>query len=185
MIFVRAVSPCRPNIILEGVYMPLSKKQFLAVNELFEQNGDEKKVLEKFNISVQHWLKWNSEPEFLNEIARKINNQELRTKIIVAKFKPLILSKLIKLSEDESSETSRKSCKDFLEIVFPKEELMPVAENPVAAEKFTPETQSKLLELLANDPLTVKRTKERSEQMDSFGSGIEYDKGDENAEHED
>jgi hypothetical protein len=165
--------------------MSLSKKQFLAVNELFEQNGDEKKVLEKFNISVKDWLKWNSEPEFLNEISRKINHQELQTKIIAAKYKPLILVKLIKLSEDESSETSRKSCKDFLEIVFPKEELMPVVDNPAAAEKFTLETQSKLLELLANDPLAVKRTKERSEKMDSFGSGAEYDIGDENAEHED
>ena len=98
--------------------MALTRKQFLAINDLFEAGGDEAAVLEKHKIKLAVWLKWQKDKDFNDEIARRMAALEMQGQILIAKYRPHAIAQLVQLCNSENNETSRKACIDMLNFVL-------------------------------------------------------------------
>jgi hypothetical protein len=126
--------------------MALTRKQFLAINDLFDAGGDEAAVLEKHKIKLSLWLKWQKDKNFGDEISRRMAALERQGQILIAKYRPVAIAQLVQLCNNENNETSRKACIDMLNFVVN-------GQKPEQAEqeqtKLSPQTASKLLAALA------------------------------------
>jgi hypothetical protein len=132
------------------IFMALTKKQLEAIGDLFENGGDESKVLEKHKIPLSLWLKWQANRDFTNEISRRMQAFAMQGQILLAKYRPHAIAQLVQLCNHENNEVSRKACADMLNFVLNGQKPAEASpdEKPL---KIKPQTASKLLAVLAQD----------------------------------
>jgi hypothetical protein len=134
--------------------MSLTKKQLQAIDDLFESGGDEAAVLQKHNISREDWQKWQSDKDFNDAIAARLESAKIQSRIILAKYLPVAAAKLVQLCGSDKEETARRACLDVLGMrkaiaaEANADEDEETQENP---ETLDAATASKILAALADD----------------------------------
>jgi hypothetical protein len=136
--------------------MSLTKKQLQAIDDLFESGGDEAAVLQKHNISREDWQKWQSDKDFNDAIAARLESAKIQSRIILAKYLPVAAAKLVQLCGSDKEETARRACLDVLGMrkaiaaEANADEDEETQENP---ETLDAATASKILAALADDKI--------------------------------
>ncbi len=136
----------------------LTKKQQAMLDEIFSGELDEQAVLEKYNVSRNQYYKWLTDDCFAEQFDRRIAAAYRQSAALVARYATLAAAKLVQLTESENQETARKACLDIIS-------MQPVVRGETsddrrgtmdesAAGGLSPETASKILEVLAQEQKT-------------------------------
>lgn len=131
----------------------LNKKQQEIVMKWINNEADEKKLCKKYKISYKKWSRWISSKFAQEEIKGRTEAAKKGCEILMAKYLQLATAKLIEQCNSENNETSRKACLEIIALCGQHEPIdvtaaIEIKNEPV--EEFDEETQSKLLEVLAN-----------------------------------
>jgi predicted DNA-binding protein YlxM (UPF0122 family) len=105
----------------------ISKKQRKVLNGIFNVELSIDEILEKYNVSISRYASWFLQAAFATEFTRRLNLAWINSKVILARYSTLAVSKLITLTKSESDETIRKACNDILTYQFKELQLV---ENP-------------------------------------------------------
>ena len=140
--------------------MSLTKKQLLAIDDLFETGGDETAVLQKHKIPRSRWRKWLIRRDFTDELAARIDSLKRQSNMILTKYLPLAASKLVSLCENENHQTALKATLDILSSQTSQPEIRPGGQvsnsksqiPDTAPPTIDAATASKLLSVLADNP---------------------------------
>ncbi len=92
----------------------LTKKQLALIDELFNGELDEHGVLKKHKISRQVFNTWLDEKMFHDELDRRADSGQRQSALLIAKYVPVAVAKLIQLTESDKGETARKACLDII-----------------------------------------------------------------------
>lgn len=136
--------------------MSLTKKQLEAIDDLFESGGDESAVLQKHNITRKDWQKWQSDKDFNDAIAARLESAKIQSRIILSKYLPIAAAKLVQLCGSDKEETARRACLDILGF---RSKIAAEAngdddeETQGQTETLDPATASKILAALAENRL--------------------------------
>ena len=134
----------------------LKRRQLNVIDDLYEGKMSEAEILEKYNVSYAIYRRWLSMEAFSEEMEFRIGAARRQSQLIVAKYAPVVASKLIQLTESEKEETARKACLDILQMpamVSNQRKKTEVDSNEI---DLTPETATRILAALA------KQTEEKS-----------------------
>jgi hypothetical protein len=126
---------------IKEIKMRRRDKQIKVINELFQENEGERKVLQENNISEDTFRKWMADKYFIATIVNKIKTIKLSHQILLAKLLPAVTSRLIQLCSSENEYVSRKACSTLLELQenkelnpeFQEEEEQPIVDHETAA----------------------------------------------------
>ncbi|HBG26697.1 MAG: hypothetical protein A2Y10_09095 [Planctomycetes bacterium GWF2_41_51] len=118
-----------------------------VIEELFEENESEKKILEDNNISEATWRRWLSDKYFIMAISNRIETASLKNRILLAKILPSVTARLVHLCSSDNEDVSRKACITLLELQQNKDLDLQFEEEPQT--QLDPETASKILAILA------------------------------------
>ena len=130
----------------------LSDKQRAVINDMSQNSLTELEVLEKHNISPGRYRRWLKNGLFVQEIDDRIEAAMRQSKLVMAKWLPLVAERLAQLTISEKDETARKACLDVISLYSHGTE-QKTAQNaqPVQAKEIKPlppEIASKLLAAL-------------------------------------
>ena len=132
-----------------GGFKKLNKKQVAVIDDLFEHNGNESEVIKKHKISISVYRKWLADKNFTDELDFRLESARRQGNLIIAKFTPAAAVNLVKLTESEKEETSRKACLDVMS--GPGEKNAPEEKNESVCENISTEKAEKILAVLANE----------------------------------
>lgn len=118
-----------------------------VIKELFEENEGERKVLQENKISEQTWRRWLADKDFISAVTNRIETAKLSNQILLAKFLPIVTTRLIQLCGSENEDISRKACLTLVELQNNKELNLQFEEKPEM--QLDDETASKILAILA------------------------------------
>lgn len=136
---------------------PLSAKQLAVIEDLFESKK-EQEILENHNISRKLYDKWLADEAFNRQLDRRVEWENRRSELILARKARDAVSNLVKLTESDKGETARKACLDIITMranrsagapAMPGDNPMPAPESP----NLSPETAGKLLAVLAEEKI--------------------------------
>lgn len=134
----------------------LTKRQRAVIEDLFLGEMDEKDVLDKHQVSRSLYDRWLADERFIAEFEKRIARAYRQSRVILARYATVAATKLIELTDCEKEETARKACLDILardSLASSRE--VPRNQPPSDGEAETdlsPETASRLLAALAQDP---------------------------------
>jgi len=140
----------------------LSRKQLAVLDEIFLGELDEQQVLDKFKVKRSEYYRWLTDENFAEQFDRRIAAAYRQSSAIVARYATLAAAKLVNLTDSSSPETCRKACLDIIsrQPAAPSQtgnsagrltaERQATSDEP-AAVGLSPETASKILELLAQE----------------------------------
>ena len=94
----------------------LIPRQLEVIDELCEAELSEAKILEKYGISYTIYRRWLSMDVFTEEMDLRVGAARRQSQFNVAKYAPLVATKLIALTESEREETARKACMDIMQM---------------------------------------------------------------------
>ncbi len=140
----------------------LTKKQLAVLDELFLGELDEQQVLDKYNVKRSVYYRWLTDEVFAGQFDRRITAAYRQSSALVARYATLAAVKLVGLTESENQETARKAC---LDIISMQNSSSRKIEQPIDNRKseienqqpLSPETASKILEVLAQQQNTEDR----------------------------
>ena len=92
----------------------MSKKQLVLIDELFNGKLDEQEVLDKYKVSRLVFNKWLDDKIFHDELDRRADSGQRQSALLIAKYAPMAVAKLIRLTDSEKGETARKACIDII-----------------------------------------------------------------------
>lgn len=110
--------------------MRCREKQMKVIEELFEENESEKRILEENHVSEATWRKWLSDKYFITAISNRIDTVSLKNRILLAKILPAVTARLIHLCSSGNEDVSRKACLALLELQKNKEMKLQFEEEP-------------------------------------------------------
>ena len=131
----------------------LSDKQRAVINDMSQNSIPEPEVLEKHNISPGRYRRWLKNGLFVQEIDDRIEAAMRQSKLVMAKWLPLVAGRLAQLTISEKDETARKACLDIISLYTPETD-QKTAQNAQTVQAkeikpLPPEIASKLLAALA------------------------------------
>lgn len=132
----------------------LTKKQLTVLDEIFLGELDEQQVLDKYKVSKSVYCKWLSDACFAEQFDKRIAASYQQSAALLARYATLAAAKLVQLTESENQETARKACLDIISMQRKTSDPRHKAaesENMNAASPLSPETASKILEVLAQE----------------------------------
>jgi len=134
----------------------LTKKQLAVLDDLFSSELDEQAVLAKFNVSKNLYYKWLADECFAEQFDRLIAAVYRQSAVLLARYATLAAAKLVQLTDSENQETARKACLDIiaydgLQARERPKNLTPDPRPPTPDSTLSPETASKILEVLAQE----------------------------------
>jgi len=132
----------------------LMKKQLAVIDDLFGDELSEQQVLERHKVSRAVYNKWQNQPAFIDEFARRIAALNRQSAVLIARYGPLAAAKLVQLLGSEKEETARKACLDIISAASgavggsaePAQ-----GETSQPAEQISAETAGRLLAALADE----------------------------------
>jgi hypothetical protein len=136
----------------------LSKRQSAVLDELFNGEQTTEQILEKNGVNQQLYNKWHSEPAFIEEFERRIEQLHRHSRLLIARYSSLAAARLVSLTESESGETARKACLDIIDRIqkpqeasLNKEGTGRQGEQAGGPETIPPELAEKILAALAEE----------------------------------
>jgi hypothetical protein len=111
-------------------------------------------VLERHKVSRNRYSRWLTDEAFGAELSRRIAAAYLQSQALIAKYSLVAAAKLVQLTESAKEETARRACLDIISLPglsAKKAELGEKSQDAAetAAQQFSDETASRLLEVLA------------------------------------
>jgi hypothetical protein len=132
----------------------LTKRQRAVLNDLFTDESDEQKVLDKHGVPRALYEKWFADEWFTSQFDQRIASEYRRSRMILARSAPNAAEKLVELAGNGEGETTRKACLDIISFqpstdgkVLSSSASVP--ETPAPTTNLSPETASRLLAALA------------------------------------
>ncbi len=138
----------------------LKKKQLAVLDEIFLGELDEQAVLDKYNVSRNQYYKWLTDDCFAEQFDRRIAASYRQSAALIARYATLAAAKLVQLTESENQETARKACLDIISMQGKTSDpghKTTDPENMTPTSSLSPETASKILEVLAQQQKTEDR----------------------------
>ncbi|MCF7956024.1 MAG: hypothetical protein K9M75_09505 [Phycisphaerae bacterium] len=132
-----------------GGVKKLNKKQLDVIDDLFECNGNESEVIKKHKVSIAIYRKWLADKNFTDELEFRLESARRQGNLIIAKFTPAAAVNLVRLTESDKEETSRKACLDVMS--HPGEKNAPKKESESVCENISAEKAEKMLAVLAKE----------------------------------
>lgn len=132
----------------------LTRKQLTVLDEIFLGELDEQQVLAKYKVSRSKYYKWLTDEFFAEEFDRRVAAAYRQSITFIARYATLAAAKLVQLTESENQETARKACLDIISMqgkVSDPGHKTAEPENMNTASPLSPETASKILEVLAQE----------------------------------
>ena len=131
----------------------LSGKQLSVIDDMFAGDIDTEAVLTKHNVTHRIFNKWLDDENFRAEFTRRIDWLNLQSRVMIARCASLAAAKLVSLTDSQNQETKRKACLDIISLLQAKDNQPDISksEDSENAEIISPETASKLLEILASE----------------------------------
>jgi hypothetical protein len=133
----------------------LSAKQLAVIEDLFEDELQERLMLEKHKLSRKLYNKWLADESFNRQLDRRVKWENRRSEFLLARKARDAVSSLVKLTESGKGETARKACLDIITISANRsaaDTISAQADNPAPSPESTPlppETAGKILAVLA------------------------------------
>jgi hypothetical protein len=128
--------------------MALTKKNIKIIDEWVRNEVDESELIEKYRISYKKLSKLLNYKQTKEEIEGRVEAAKKRSQLLLSKYLPLAMAKLIEQCNSENSETSRKACMDILAIPHGKE-TSEKPEEKTKEPKLDYETATKVWAVLA------------------------------------
>jgi hypothetical protein len=134
---------------------PLNAKQLAVVDDLFEGSTEESDILKKHNISRKLYDRWLADEGFNEHLNRRMAWEYRRCEFMLAHYARVAASNLVQLTNADlkQPEATRKACIDI--ITMRANLLAGTGSSSTSAlpesPKFSPETTSKLLAVLAEE----------------------------------
>lgn len=133
----------------------LSKRQLDVIEDLFTEDLNERAVLEKHNVSVRLYGKWQGEDAFIEHFEKRIAAAHRQSAALIASYAPIAAAKLVDLTQCKKEETARKACLDIIAMQpSPTAPPKPQADNPEPpdqGQQLTQKTATKILAILAEE----------------------------------
>jgi len=95
-------------------YKYLSSIQLKVLDDLFNSELDEQRVLEKHSVRRSTYERWLEDEVFSERLGQYISGMRRRSDILMAKYRCLAAAKLVELTTSEKPETSRRACLDII-----------------------------------------------------------------------
>jgi hypothetical protein len=140
---------------------PLNAKQLAVIDDLFEGELDESKILKNHNVSRKLYDRWLADEGFNDHLDRRTEWEYRRNWILLVRSARQAVSNLMDLTKSDQAETARKACIDIITMRanllagtrFVDTHAKPVdnAPSPPESQPFSPETAGKLLAVLAKE----------------------------------
>ncbi|MDD5063631.1 MAG: hypothetical protein PHQ35_02575 [Phycisphaerae bacterium] len=92
----------------------LRRKQLAVLDDLFNSDLDEQRVLEKHGVGREVYERWLANEVFAERFGRYADNMRRRSELLMAKYRCLAAAKLVELTASEKAETARKACLDII-----------------------------------------------------------------------
>ena len=137
----------------------LSKKQLAVIDELFNGELDEQGVLDMYKVSRLVFNKWLADKIFRDEFDRRADSGRRQSALLIAKYAPVAVAKLIQLTESDKGETARKACIDIISYRNASEKKSCKAKKKGEESddiKVSDRVYSKLLRVLAEEDIMAK-----------------------------
>jgi hypothetical protein len=132
----------------------LSQRQLTVLEDLFNSDLDEERVLDKYKVRRGTFERWLNNELFLERFNRHINSTRRRSELLMAKYSCLAVMKLVRLTESKRAETARRACLDIISqpkiTNEAKQDSNRQTVRPQAAQ-IPNETASRLLAVLADE----------------------------------
>lgn len=93
---------------------PLSAKQLAVINDLFDSDLKESKILENHNLSRKLFDKWLTDEDLLSYLDKRLAWEHHMNELVLVRCIRKAISNLIKLTECDTPETARKACTDII-----------------------------------------------------------------------
>lgn len=132
----------------------LTKRQLAVLDELFIGELDEQQVLDKYKVGRGVYYRWLADDDFAEQFDRRVAASYRQSSAVAARYATLAAARLVNLTESENQETARKACLDIISMRGKATDTgLKTADNehPAPAPSLTPETASKILEVLAQE----------------------------------
>jgi hypothetical protein len=134
----------------------LSRKQLAVLDDLFIGELDEQAVLDKHDVSRNQYYKWLTDDYFAQQFDLRIAASYRQSAGLLAKYATLAAVKLVHLTDSENQETARKACLDVISMQGiarkeTKDEGRTAQDAPRTTGEISPETASKILDVLARE----------------------------------
>ena len=132
----------------------LNRRQFAVIEDMFSGELDEQAVLDKHKVSKSLYNKWLCDDGFAEQFERRIAASYRQSAALIARYATLAAAKLVQLTESTSPETARKACLDIISMQGKATDTgLKTADNehPAPVPALSPETASKILEVLAKE----------------------------------
>jgi len=135
----------------------LTKRQRAVIEDLFLGEMDEKDVLAKHEVSQSLYDGWLADERFIANFEERIARAYRQSRVILAQYATVAATRLVQLTECEKEETARKACLDILAQHSPVSPNAASSNRPfeatTAQPDLSPETASRLLAALAQEPI--------------------------------
>ena len=141
----------------------LTKRQRAVLDDLFLGKLDEQEALDKHKVSRAIYERWLVDERFAAELEKRIVHSYRQSRVILARHAAKAASKLSDLADSGKGETARKACLDIISLQTPSRtdaKRAPTAKQKPEppAPQLSPETASRLLAALAEEPRDEKIT---------------------------
>ena len=135
----------------------LTKKQLAVLDEIFSGESDEQAVLNKYKVSPNQYNKWLTREDFAEQYDLRIAAAYRKSAALIARYATLAAVKLVNLTDSENQETARKACLDIISRQqVSKQETKDEGRGTMDEGRlFSPETASKILEVLAQEKTDI------------------------------
>jgi hypothetical protein len=144
------------------------KKQLAVIEDLFSAELDEAEVLKKHGVKPSLYRKWLADEQFLEHFEQRLAHAYHSSRVLLARRALDAAKKLVELTKCDQSETARKACLDIITARNPNalnhmsSQEQQAANEDVAPAGLSPETASRILAILAENPSV-------SEKIDTAG----------------
>ena len=141
----------------------LTKRQRAVLDDLFVDKLDEQEVLDKHRVSRAIYERWLADERFAAALEQRIVHSYRQSRVILARGAAKAADNLVGLAGSEKGETARKACLDIIALHSPShadDKQAPTAKpkpDP-STPQLSPETASRLLAALAEEPCEEKTT---------------------------
>ena len=105
----------------------ITKRQSQVLDDLFSGEMNEEEVIARHKLGMATYQKWMSQEHYVEQFEFRLQSARRHGQLIIAKFIPTAAYKLVKLTDSDKEETSRKACLDILSLPF--ENRSPEKEN--------------------------------------------------------
>jgi hypothetical protein len=141
----------------------LIKKQLAVIEDLFSAELDEAEILKKHGVKPSLYRKWLTDEQFLEHFEQRLAQAHHSSRVLLARRALDAAKRLIELTKCDQSETARKACLDIITARNPNamnhvsSQEQQTTNEDVAPAGLSPETASRILAVLAENPSAPER----------------------------